>query len=106
MEHGEELRVACGEVLVGFVPLLALLPPGLRETYACGIAFGLEAELCRGAMGADVGELVRCERRDDELLLRDEAQDGAASGASAWEMAEPVAARTQIDGGTGREPGH
>ncbi len=47
MQHGEKLRVACGEVLIGFIPLLALLPPGLRETHACGVAFGLEAELRR-----------------------------------------------------------
>src|SRR6185312_12072142 len=104
VQRRQQLRIAGGEVLIGAVPLRAIVPAGLGEADDGVVTARFEVEGGAGAGSADGRKFVGCEGGDDDLLLGDEAQDGAASGA-AREVDKPVSAGAKVDRRVRSEPG-
>src|SRR3954470_16481128 len=101
----EQLCISLAQVLVGVVPLLALLPSRLRQRDA-RLAGTRRRELEHrvGALGADVREPFRRHRGEDQLRLRLERQDGAPTRLAFGVQDEPVAALAQVDLRVAPEP--
>lgn len=102
----EKLRVADRQIVIGFVPFFALLPPGLTEVYPRNfVADGLERPGCCRPFRCNVYEHRRSLGGHYKLRFGREVDDRSSAGCTARKMGCPFTAFPKFDNRARRQPG-